>query len=279
MTDKLETTSLDQYAVMGNPIGHSKSPFIHTMFAAQTGERLEYRTILVELGAFAQAANEFRDAGGKGLNITVPFKQDAWIFIDEFSPRAERAGAVNTILFHANGSAFGENTDGLGLVQDLVKNHSFELKDKRILLLGAGGATRGVLQPLLAEQPASLVIANRTPEKAAQLALLFGDLGQVAGGSFNDLKGRSFDLIINATSAGLEGKELPLPGGILADGGWCYDMVYGDEPTVFVRWAKEQGAARTLDGLGMLVEQAAESFKLWRGVRPETGPVIAGLRS
>lgn len=267
----------DRYAVMGNPIAHSLSPRIHTLFAAQTGQNLEYRAILVELGGFAAAARAFRDAGGKGLNVTIPFKQDAWVFADLLSARAERAGAVNTLIL-APAGVRGDNTDGPGLVRDLTLNHGYALAGRRLLLLGAGGAARGVLQPLLAEQPAQLVIANRTAGKAAELALRFGDLGPVTGCGFADLAGRSFDLIINATAAGLTGAVPPLPEGVLAADGWCYDLTYGREPTAFVRWGWEQGAARSLEGLGMLVEQAAEAFYLWRGVWPETHPVIAALR-
>jgi shikimate dehydrogenase len=272
------TSRPDQYAVLGNPIHHSKSPRIHALFAAQTGQFLEYRAILVEPGGFAAAVDAFRATGGRGLNITVPCKQDAWVYADVLSARAERAGAVNTLVFRDNGEAFGENTDGIGLVRDLTHNHGLALAGKRILLLGAGGAARGVVQPLLAAAPASLVIANRTPDKAAELALLFSDLSPVAGCSFPELAGRRFDLIINATAAGLKDQVPPLPADVVAPGGWCYDMMYGDEPTAFVRWAQAQGAEQAVDGLGMLVEQAAEAFLLWRGVRPETKAVLAQLR-
>ena len=271
------TMQADQYAVMGNPIAHSQSPRIHALFAAQTGQHLEYRAILVEPGGFAAAARAFREAGGKGLNVTVPFKQDAWVFADVLSARAERAGAVNFLMFESTGVR-GDNTDGLGLVRDLTVNHGCRLAGWRILLLGAGGAARGVLQPLLAEQPAQLVIANRTASKAAELALRFGDLGPVSGCGFADLAGRRFDLIINATAAGLSDAVPPLPDGVLAADGWCYDLMYGREPTAFVRWGRERGAAQSLDGLGMLVEQAAEAFHRWRGVWPETKPVIETLR-
>ena len=268
----------DPYAVMGNPIAHSKSPRIHALFAAQTGQHLEYRAMLVEPDGFAAAARAFRDAGGKGLNVTVPFKQDAWVFADLLSARAERAGAVNTLIFDATGVR-GDNTDGPGLVRDLTGNHGCPLADKKILLLGAGGAARGVLQPLLAERPAQLVIANRTAAKAVELTLRFSDLGRVSGCGFADLAGRRFDLIVNATAAGLHDAVPPLPDGVLATDGWCYDLMYGKEPTAFVRWGWEHGAAHSLDGLGMLVEQAAESFHLWRGVWPETKPVIEALRA
>ncbi|CDH47594.1 shikimate dehydrogenase [Candidatus Contendibacter odensensis] len=270
-------TMLDQYAVMGNPIAHSKSPHIHALFAAQTGQSLEYRAIRVEPGGFAAAARAFRAAGGKGLNVTVPFKPDAWVFADLLSARAERAGAVNTLIFDSTGVR-GDNTDGPGLVRDLTVNHGYALAGRRILLLGAGGAARGVLQPLLLEQPAQLVIANRTAGKALELSLRFGDLGRVSGCGFAELAGRQFDLIINATSAGLSDAVPLLPEGVLAADGWCYDLMYRSEPTAFVRWGKEQGAARSLDGWGMLVEQAAQSFYLWRGIWPETRPVIENCR-
>lgn len=275
--EKRMTLQPDQYAVMGNPIAHSQSPRIHALFAAQTGQQLEYRAILVEPGGFAAAARAFQDAGGKGLNVTLPFKQDAWVFADMLSARAERAGAVNTLSFGPNGVR-GDNTDGPGLVRDLTINQGYRLAGKRILLLGAGGAARGVLQPLLVEQPVQLVIANRTADKARELALRFGDLGRVSGCGFAELAGRQFDLIINATAAGLSGAMPPLPDGVLAADGWCYDLMYGSEPTAFVRWGREQNAAQSLDGLGMLVEQAAEAFQLWRGVRPETPPVMTALR-
>ncbi|RUQ36961.1 MAG: shikimate dehydrogenase [Candidatus Competibacteraceae bacterium] len=268
----------DSYAVMGHPIAHSKSPRIHSLFAAQTGQNLEYRAILVEPGGFAAAARAFRQAGGRGLNVTVPFKQDAWVFADILSARAERAGAVNTLIFEAGGVR-GDNTDGPGLVRDLTVNHQYPLAKRRILLLGAGGAARGVLQPLLLERPAQLVIANRTANKARDLVLRFSDLGPVSGCGLAELAGRQFDLIINATAAGLQDAVPPLPEGVLAAGGWCYDLMYGSEPTAFVRWGQAHGAARSVDGLGMLVEQAAESFRLWRGVWPETEPVIAALRN
>jgi shikimate dehydrogenase len=271
-------TRLDQYAVAGNPIGHSKSPLIHKLFAEQTGEQLEYRTMLVEPGGFARAVDEFRRGGGRGLNVTVPFKQDAWVYSEVLSPRAERAKAVNTLVFRKDGTVLGENTDGLGLVRDVTISHRGQVRGRHILLLGAGGAARGVLQPLLAERPAVLVIANRTAAKARELALLFGDLGPVSGCGFAELGDVRFDLIINATSAGLNDTVPPLPDGVIAEQGWCYDMMYGDRPTAFVRWARDHDAAKALDGLGMLVEQAAESFLAWRGVRPDTGPVLAALR-
>lgn len=268
----------DRYAVMGNPIAHSKSPAIHAMFAQQTGQDIRYTAILVEPGKFPEALDEFQQGGGKGLNITVPFKQEAWQQAHERSARAERAGAVNTLVLRADGTRYGDNTDGFGMVRDLRQNHGATIAGRRVLVLGAGGAVRGVLGPLLAEQPARLVIANRTPDKAVELAQLFADAGPVAGCGFDALVGQPFDLIINGTAASLQGEVPPLPPAVLAAGGWCYDMMYGAEPTPFLRWALAHGAAKALDGLGMLVEQAAESFYLWRGVRPATAPVIEALQ-
>jgi shikimate dehydrogenase len=268
----------DRYAVMGNPIAHSKSPRIHTLFAAQFGHDIEYRAILVEPGHFPQAVAEFLAEGGKGINITVPFKEEAWALAGKRSARAERAGAVNTLVLGPSGSHYGDNTDGAGLVRDLRYNHGCELTGKRLLLLGAGGAARGVIGPLLDERPAQLVIANRTPDKAVELAHAFHDSGLVEGCSLEALAGRSFDVIINATAAGLHGEVPELPPEVVQSHSWCYDLMYGNEPTAFTRWAQAGGALRTIDGLGMLVEQAAESFFLWRGVRPDTEAVIRALR-
>jgi len=246
-------SQIDHYAVMGNPIAHSKSPLIHAAFAQQTGQVLQYNANLVgtQEGEFAQAVQAFITSGGKGLNITVPFKQAAWVLANQRSERAERAGAVNTLWFDEQGRCLGENTDGVGLVRDLIQNHGGQIEGRRVLILGAGGAVRGVLGPLLEAVPLLCVIA---------------------------LQGQSFDLIINGTSASLQGQLPPLPDGLLVDGGWCYDMMYASTATVFVQWAQSQRAAFALDGLGMLVEQAAESFYLWRGVRPETAPVIQQVR-
>ena len=268
----------DEYAVMGNPIAHSKSPRIHSLFAEQTGEAIHYTAIQVDPGGFEQAVGNFIASGGKGLNITVPFKQEAWQLVDSRSERAARAGAVNTIKIE-NSKLFGDNTDGIGLVNDLVNNNSIILKHKRILLMGAGGAARGVLVPLLEKDPALLVIANRTESRARDLAKEFSDLGQVQGCGYDEtLAAQQFDVVINATAASLQGELPPLPEGILADAACCYDMMYGAKPTPFMEWAERQGASTILDGLGMLVEQAAESFTLWRGVRPETLAVIKLLR-
>jgi shikimate dehydrogenase len=267
-----------RYAVFGNPVAHSKSPRIHQLFAAQTGQNIVYEALLAPLDGFARALADFQARGGRGANVTVPFKQEAWALANERSPRAQRAGAVNTLVLRDDGSRYGDTTDGLGLVRDLCINHGVDLAGQRVLLLGAGGAARGVLEPLLAERPQQLVIANRTLAKAEDLVRTFADLGTLRASSFEALAGASFDVIINATAAGLHGTVAPLPAGIIAPRACAYDMMYGDQPTDFVRWAHRHGASRAYDGLGMLVEQAAEAFYLWRGVRPETAPVIAQLR-
>jgi shikimate dehydrogenase len=270
----------DHYAVIGNPIAHSQSPLIHAAFARQTGQSLDYDRILGDPSHFAADARRFFAAGGLGLNITVPFKEQAWALADERSRRAELAGAVNTLIRLPDGRLRGENTDGIGLVRDLGDNHGFQFQGARVLLLGAGGAARGVLLPLLETGLARLLIANRTAAKAVELEALATSLSAVSaveGCGLEALAGKTFDLIINATSAGLTAAVPTLPDDCLADGGWTYDMLYGDAPTAFQRWSLTHGAARALAGLGMLVEQAAESFWLWRGVRPATVPVIAQL--
>lgn len=268
---------MDRYGVFGNPIGHSKSPLIHGMFAAQTGEQLVYDALLAPLDDFAGYARAFFETG-KGGNVTVPFKEQAFRLADALSERARRAGAVNTLKKLEDGRLLGDNTDGAGLVRDLTVNAGLDLSGKRILLLGAGGAVRGVLEPILAERPQSLTIANRTVEKAEQLAHEFADLGPVAACGF-DWISESVDLIINGTSASLAGELPPIAPSLIQPGHTvCYDMMYGKEPTAFNRWAAERGAACCIDGLGMLVEQAAEAFHLWRGVRPDSTPVLAELR-
>lgn len=267
-----------RYAVIGNPIAHSKSPLIHNAFARETGQDLVYERILGHLDGFEGDVRGFFAAGGGGLNVTVPFKEQAWAMADDCGPAAQTAGAVNTLIPLSGGRLRGENTDGIGLVRDLGDNHGFPFTGRRLLLLGAGGAARGCLRPLLETRPALLVIANRTASKALALAAELAELGPISGRGLDDLGADGFDLIINATSAGLAGDTPDLPPGCLAQGGWAYDMLYGDAPTPFCRWAESQGAARALDGLGMLVEQAAESFRLWRGVRPSTRPVIEMLR-
>lgn len=268
----------DHYAVMGNPIAHSKSSKIHALFAQQTRQPLVYEALLVPLDGFTEAVAEFCAGGGKGLNITVPFKQEAWALLAEHTERARRAGAVNTLCFRDDGTTLADTTDGVGLVRDLTLNHQISLAAKRVLILGAGGAVRGVLEPILAEGPASVVVANRTASKARELAELFADLGSISGCGFDELSGQQFDLIINGTAASLAGEVPPLPDDLLANNASCYDMMYGATATAFQRWATARGAAHSFDGLGMLVEQAAEAFTLWRGVRPETGAVIRTLR-
>jgi shikimate dehydrogenase len=269
----------DHYAVMGNPIAHSKSPRIHSLFAQQTGEDLDYTAILVARDGFTRAVAAFLAAGGKGLNITVPFKEEAWQLAATHSPRAQRAGAVNTMILHADGRHHGDNTDGVGLVRDLRDNHGMQLAGRRVLLVGAGGAARGVIEPLLEEKPRLLVIANRTANKAVELARMFCTLGHIEGCGLDDVAGQAFDLIINATAASLAGAVPALPDDVVCNNTWCYDMMYGIKPTAFMEWAEQRGACHVMDGLGMLVEQAAESFYLWRNVRPDTTPVIAALRN
>ncbi|MDH4559603.1 shikimate dehydrogenase [Pseudomonas sp. BN411] len=267
----------DRYCVFGNPIGHSKSPLIHGLFAEQTGQQLTYEAVLAPLDDFTGCARQFF-ATGKGGNVTVPFKEQAYQLAGSLSARAQRAGAVNTLKKLDDGSLLGDNTDGAGLVRDLTRNAGLDLAGKRILLLGAGGAARGVIEPLLAEKPAALVVANRTVGKAEALAQLFADLGPVSASGFDWLE-EPVDLIINGTSASLAGDLPPISPSLIKPGHTvCYDMMYGKEMTAFNRWAAEHGAARTLDGLGMLVEQAAEAFLLWRGVLPDSAPVLAELR-
>lgn len=268
---------MDRYAVVGNPIEHSKSPLIHAMFAEQTGQELEYGKLLAPLDNFIGTVRDFLREG-LGVNVTVPFKEQAWALVDEHTPAAERAGAVNTILRREDGSLLGDNTDGKGLVRDIEVNAGLSLKGLSVLLVGAGGAARGVIQPLLAAGPAHLCVINRTVSKAEELAALFVDQGPIAAAGLQWLV-EPVDLIINATSASLAGELPPIPDSLIKPGHtWCYDMMYGAEETPFNRWARERGAARCIDGLGMLVEQAAEAFALWRGVRPDTAPVLAALR-
>ncbi|SDX58372.1 shikimate dehydrogenase [Thiocapsa roseopersicina] len=268
----------DRYAVIGNPIAHSKSPLIHAAFARATGQDLDYGRILGDPDDFPGEVRRFLASGGRGLNVTVPFKEAAWALADERSQRAEIAGAVNTLIRLDDGRLRGDNTDGVGLVRDLADNHGFRFPGMQVLLLGAGGAARGVLVPLLESGLVRLVIANRTPGKAQQLANLGAPFGPAQAYGFDALDGEHFDLIINATSAGLSDAVPAIPEDCLASGGWTYDMLYADTPTAFRRWGQTHGAARALDGLGMLIEQAAESFWLWRGVRPDTAAVIAMLR-
>ena len=272
----------DSYAVIGNPIAHSKSPQIHAAFAQQTSQAIVYTRIFCELGAFTQAVQAFRAIGGKGLNITLPFKHEAFALATQRTPRAERASAVNVLAFAADG-IMGDNTDGAGLVRDITVNLDCTLRGKKLLLLGAGGASFGVVGPLLGESPRRLVIANRTLSKAEALAQRFSycTIGcEISASTYAALAGTNFDVVINATSAGLSGSMPALPENLFAPGALAYDMVYG-KATPFMQFAQACGTPgiRIADGLGMLVEQAAESFLIWRGVRPLTGPVMAALRT
>lgn len=264
----------DRYAVMGNPVAHSKSPFIHSLFAKQTHSSLTYEAILAPKDGFEETVDRFIQEGGKGLNVTLPFKEKAFHYVDHLNEHAQQAKAVNTIIVNSDGSTTGDNTDGIGLCRDLINNHDVQLKEKRILLLGAGGAARGILKPLLDERPALMHIANRTEEKAHALANEFSRYGHVEASGFDALFDKQFDIIINATSASLHDRFPDIPLELLTPNTVCCDLMYGDQLTLFLRKASEHGVKHCIDGLGMLVEQAAESFYLWRGVRPDAYAVI-----
>lgn len=268
----------DPYAVIGNPIAHSKSPVIHSEFAKLTGEDIRYTTLLAPIDDFAGSVAVFIKQGGKGLNVTVPFKQEAYKLANTLSERAQLAQAVNTLKFD-HGLIYGDNTDGAGLVRDIQDNLGFSMQHKRILVLGAGGAARGVILPLLEQQPESFTIANRTADKAHELKQQFASYGKIDGGGYESLTGQEFDLVINATSSSLNGALPPLPAGVFARNSLAYDMMYGKGLTPFLSFAQTQGAAQLADGLGMLVEQAAESFFVWRGIRPATQPIINLLKN
>jgi shikimate dehydrogenase len=271
---------LARYCVFGNPIHHSKSPLIHAMFAKQTAQSMDYQANLAPLDGFAASVQQFMNAGGKGANVTVPFKLEAYALSDRLSARAAMAGAVNTLTF-SDGAIVGDNTDGIGLVCDITKNAATPIRGRRVLLLGAGGAARGALLPLLEEQPASLTIANRTLSKALDLVQLVvssdASKCQIEAKTWEQLDS-SFDLIINATSASLQSEVPPIPASVFASPCLAYDMMYADTQTSFNRYAQQCGAA-TRDGLGMLIEQAAEAFFIWRGIRPDTKPVFDYFRS
>ncbi len=279
MANMFDFDKAAKYAVMGNPIQHSKSPQIHTAFALQTGQNIEYSAIQVDLGGFAQAVRHFQGHGGKGLNVTVPFKLEAYQLADKLTERAQRAGAVNTLVFQDDGNVLGDNTDGIGLVNDIMQNLHWPLNQQRVLILGAGGAARGILGPLLDQHPAAVTIANRTVTTAQSLADDFADLGNLDTGGYESLSGRQFDLLINATAASLQGEVPPLADDLLSATAHCYDLMYASQPTAFMQWAMQHHAAHIADGLGMLVGQAAESFFVWRGVRPEVTPVINSMRA
>ncbi|MEW6994655.1 shikimate dehydrogenase [Colwelliaceae bacterium MEBiC 14330] len=268
--------NLDQYCVFGNPIAHSRSPEIHQNFAKETNQAILYKKQLVELDGFAAAVKSFIDSGGKGANVTVPFKEQALTLADQLSERAALAGAVNTLTFK-NGKVYGDNTDGEGLVQDLIRN-KVVLNGCRILIIGAGGAAKGVLLPLLSQQPSAITIANRTVSKAQQLCQHFSDK-RVQACHFTEVTQQNYDLIINATSASLSGNLPAISSEVINANVTCYDMVYGQDETPFLKWAKEHGCAKTIDGLGMLVGQAAVSFSIWREVTPNTLSVINKLRA
>ncbi|MCC7327067.1 MAG: shikimate dehydrogenase [Burkholderiales bacterium] len=269
---------MDKYAVIGNPVAHSKSPQIHEAFAHATGQHMSYVRLWAPIGGFADAVETFARDGGRGLNVTVPFKLDAFAVAHTASDRAQAAGACNTLRRDADGW-YADNTDGAGIVRDLTVNLDVPLAGRDVLVLGAGGAARGILVPVFAERPCSVTLCNRTAEKAQALALHFAARGPIVALTSGALAGRSFDVVINATSAGLAGDvALPWPAGLFRPGSFAYDMVYADAPTAFLRWARAHGAPRSSDGLGMLIEQAAESFFLWRGVRPETAHIFPMLR-
>ena len=284
MTNQTPTgdRSADRYAVIGHPVEHSQSPFIHAEFARETGQRLTYERLLAPLDAFAATVRTFIEHGASGANVTVPFKLEAHALADRLTPRAQAAGAVNTLLFDAQGIT-GDNTDGVGLVRDIEGPLGVSLKGRRVLLLGAGGASRGAMLPLIEASPAALFVANRTAARADELVARFAEAAQrhgvaLAGGGWDAVPG-GFDVVINATAGSLQGDVPPLPAGVYAAGALAYDMMYGAQPTVFMTRALSEGAARAADGLGMLVEQAAEAFAVWRGVRPSTEAVRAALRA
>lgn len=274
----MNDTSIDRYAVVGYPIQHSWSPFIHGLFAKQTGQAMSYTRLAVTPENFERDVGAFFASGGKGLNITVPHKQAANIVTRYRTPRAEIARAVNTLAWRSNG-LLGDNTDGAGLVTDLTRNLGFDIAGSRILLLGAGGAARGVMGPLLAAGPECIEIANRTRHRALELAEEFELLGNVRGCTFEDVSDGTFDLVVNATSASLQDDIPPIPRTAIGPATLCYDMAYGKGDTSFTRWSKTAGAGRAETGWGMLVEQAAEAFLLWRGVKPDTKPVLEAIKA
>jgi shikimate dehydrogenase len=275
-----DSNRVDHYAVVGNPVAHSLSPRIHAEFARATGESLEYQAIEIATDAFVTGITGLQQRGFKGLNVTVPFKREAWELCNSLSSRARIAGAVNTLCLQPDGTIHGDNTDGLGLVRDLVDNLKIEIRQRNILILGAGGAVRGVLEPLLALSPARITLANRSVDKARSLALDFTSFGNIEVVAYNQIKCESYHLIINATAAGLSNQVPPVSAMVLEKADVCYDMMYNlKAPTAFVEWSIAHGISRSHDGLGMLVEQAAEAFRLWRGVRPATSLLLSSLRS
>lgn len=269
---------MDRYAVLGNPVAHSKSPQIHAAFALQTGHKIAYEALLIPVDEFAARARDFIEGGGKGLNVTLPFKQEAWQWVNRSSERARIAGAVNTVSVDQGGRISGDNTDGAGLVADITGNRHWPIEGKEILIIGAGGAVRGVLQSILKAHPSRLVIANRTFAKAVMLSDEFKSTGDISALCLDHLHD-PFDLIINGTSASLQGEVPDLDASIIDSNCRCYDMMYAAHATPFIRWATSLGARSVSDGLGMLVEQAALAFEIWRGIKPQTRPVIDLMRA
>jgi shikimate dehydrogenase len=269
----------DRYAVIGHPVSHSRSPFIHRSFAQQTGHTLDYAALDVAPQALAATVRDFFAGGGMGLNITLPHKEAALALADELTPRAQRARAINTLARRKLGGLLGDNTDGAGLARDLLNNHRINIAGRRLLLLGAGGAARGVLAPLLGLRPSELTIVNRNVMRARELVEQFSDLGHLRAVGYDDLVNEPYDLLINATAASLTGALPALLPGVVDTRSICYDLAYGSDDTPFMRWAQQRGCARALMGLGMLVEQAAEAYFLWRGVRPDTASVLSALQA
>ncbi|GJM04678.1 MAG: shikimate dehydrogenase (NADP(+)) [marine bacterium B5-7] len=270
--------SVPNYAVFGNPIKHSKSPRIHSLFAKQTGLDLHYQSIEVPTDKFNKYVDLFASQGGLGLNITVPFKEEAYSFCSSLTQRAELCGSVNTIRFDEALNSFGDTTDGQGFINDLRINHQINVKDKAVLILGAGGSIKAILEPLCQEQPAHIIIANRTVSRAEELVDKFSEFGKITACSYSDISPHPFDLVINGTSLSLIGELPAVTGSVINKNTCCYDLMYSDTATVFMQWATDLGAVKVMDGLGMLVEQAAESFLIWHGVKPQTMTVINALR-
>ena len=278
VSELIHNHSTVNYAVLGNPIQHSKSPQIHTLFSEQTGIALEYQAIEVPINEFASYVKLFSSQGGKGLNITVPFKEDAYSLCTTLTDRAELSGSVNTLRFDNGMNIYGDTTDGQGLLNDLVANHNIRLEDKSILILGAGGTVKSILERLLEQKTKEIVIVNRTISRAKDLEKKFSKKNCVRAYSYNDLPNHSFDIIINGTSLSLSAEIPPISKTNINKNTFCYDLMYSDKETVFTRWVIENGALKATDGLGMLVEQAAESFMFWHGTKPDTMPVIKALR-
>jgi shikimate dehydrogenase len=268
----------DRYGVVGHPVAHSWSPFIHGLFARAAAQAMSYRLYDFTPQEFEPRVREFFTLGGRGLNVTLPHKISAVSIASKLTPRALHAGAVNTLAARKDGSLLGDNTDGAGLVRDLCDNLGVLITRRRILIVGAGGAARGILAPLLTLEPAQIIIANRTPERARALATTFENSGAVRGVGIHDIPTEAFDLLINATSASLSDDIPAVPASVIGPATVCYDLAYGRGSTAFIDWAARNGCSRAFQGWGMLVEQAAESFRVWRGIRPATAPVLAALK-